>query len=83
MSPNLIGIIGVLMVLTAYLLLQMGKISSNKPFYSLLNLLASCAVVYSLLYEWNLPAFLMELAWVIISGYGLYRALIFPHNKKL
>jgi hypothetical protein len=74
--PNLVGLVGVGMVLMAYLFLQVGKISSDKPTYSLINLLASSAILYSLLYEWNLPAFLMEAAWAGISAYGLWKALL-------
>ena len=70
---NIIGVSGVLLVLLAFLLLQIGRLSSEKPVYSWLNLVGAMAIIYSLFFDFNLPSFLMEASWLIISMVGLWR----------
>ena len=82
MLTNTIGIIGDILVIVAFFLLQTRRIDSSHLSYSLLNILGSLAVLYSLMYEWNLPAFVIECAWVIISGWGLYSYIIIKINKN-
>ena len=62
-----IGVVGVILTLVAYYLLQTGKISAEKPLYSWLNGVGAVMIVFSLFWEWNLPSFLMEGAWALIS----------------
>lgn len=70
---NLVGILGVIMVLCAYLWLQLERIEPLGFSYSFLNGLGSGLILVSLLYDFNLPAFLVELAWVFISVIGILR----------
>jgi uncharacterized membrane protein YfcA len=70
---DLVGIIGVVMMMVTYLLLQLNKISSNDLAYSLLNAIGASFVVLSLLVNFNLSALLMEVFWVLISFIGIYR----------
>jgi len=56
-----------------YLLLQSEKISSRDLSYSLMNGVGALLVVISLLYQFNLSAFLVEVFWLLISIYGLIR----------
>ena len=58
----------------AYLLLQLNKLS-NGLLYSTLNALGAGLIVVSLLTNFNLSAFLMEVFWVLISLIGVYRHL--------
>ncbi len=66
-----IGIIGVVMVLITYFLLQSQKIDSKGFLYSFLNAFGSLLIVYSLLYNWNLASFIIEFFWILISLWGL------------
>jgi hypothetical protein len=69
-----VGYIGVFFVLLAYLLLQAHKIRGNGLTYQLLNVLGAIGVILSLVFGLgpiNWPAFLMELAWVIIGVFGI------------
>ena len=66
------GNIGVLLPMIAYLLLQLNKLS-NGLLYSTLNALGAGLIVVSLLTNFNLSAFLMELFWVLIRLIGVYR----------
>jgi hypothetical protein len=72
---NGVGIIGVVLILVAFFLLQIGKLSSRDFLYSLLNLLGALGILISLIYEWNLSAFIIEIAWILISIYGLIKNL--------
>jgi hypothetical protein len=66
------GNVGVLLLMIAYLLLQLNKLS-NGLLYSILNAAGAGLIVLSLLSNFNLSAFLMEVFWVLISLIGIYR----------
>ncbi|MEM9302375.1 MAG: hypothetical protein AAGE01_09715 [Pseudomonadota bacterium] len=70
---NIIGSVGVLLILGTYLALQLGHMRSYQPMYSVLNGLGAAAVLVSLVVDFNLPAFIIEAAWLVISIIGLYR----------
>ncbi len=79
-----LGLVGVISVLTAYLLLQMHKIKPDSYTYSWLNLIGAGLVLVSLFFVWNLPAALVEMAWMLISIYGLIKRFFYirEHKKK-
>ena len=68
-----IGIVGVLLILLAYFLLQNEMLSIETLCYSLLNLIGALLILVSLFYHWNLPSVLIEIAWILISIRGIYR----------
>lgn len=70
---DLIGIAGVTAMLVAYYMSLRGLIDVNDPRYLWMNLLGSLAVVFSLLWAWNLPAFLIDSTWAAISAYSILR----------
>ena len=72
---NTIGVAGTILILLAYFLLQTNKIRSEHLIYSLLNLFGASGVVFSLMFDWNLPSFIVESFWVIISLIGVVRFL--------
>lgn len=68
------GYVGVVLVLLAYLLLQARVLRGDGLVYQLMNLFGALGVMLSLMFGgFNLPAFLMELAWLLISLYGIMR----------
>ena len=67
------GNIGVVLMVLAYLLIQAEKIRSRDLSYSLMNGAGALLVVVSLLYRFNLSAFLVESLWFVISVYGLFK----------
>jgi hypothetical protein len=73
---DLVGFTGVVLIVVAYLLLQLNKLPSSAPAYSLLNALGALLVIVSLLFDFNLAAFLMEAFWFLISLFGLLRPII-------
>lgn len=78
---NIAGTIGVIAILYAYYELQLEKLRFDDYVYLLLNAVGSSLIVFSLLVEFNLSAFLMELAWVFVSCFGLYRRWIKDKKK--
>ena len=72
---DVLGAIGVALVLGAYFLLQTGRLRAEALSYSLANGIGAALVVLSLCFEFNLAAFLLEGAWVVISGIGIARFL--------
>ena len=70
---DLLGNIGVVVLILTYLMLQLNKLSSDGLAYSLLNAIGASLIVISLLYDFNLSALLMEVFWVLISLVGIYR----------
>lgn len=70
---DLIGIVGVVVLMLTYLMLQLQKLSSDGLAYSLLNAIGASLIIVSLLFNFNLSALLIEVFWVLISLVGIYR----------
>lgn len=79
---NIIGISGVLMVLLAYCLLQMNKLNQTSISYSLLNFIGSGFILISLYFSWNLASGIIEIAWFLISLFGLTKAIYFRREIR-
>ncbi len=73
MIYDIIGIFGVTLVLFSYLLLQLGKISSEDLRYILMNMFGSGGILVSLTQNFNVASVLIESSWVTISLIGLIR----------
>jgi paired small multidrug resistance pump len=69
------GIAGTLMVLGAFFLLQAGRVSGTSLAYQLLNLFGAGGVLVSLWGKFNLSVFVLELAWMVVSLYGIVRSV--------
>ena len=72
---NIGGIIGVVLMVVAYFLISTEKVNGRSPLFHSLNLVGASLVLVSLLFDWNLPAFLIEVVWVSISSFGLIRSM--------
>jgi len=68
------GLIGSVVVVTAYLLNQRGRLASSDWRFPAANLVGASAILLSLTEAWNLPAAVIEFFWAAISLYGLVRA---------
>ena len=69
-----VGLLGTVMILGAFVLLQARKLSGTGLTYQLLNLFGAAGILVSLLGKFNLPVFLLESAWVAVSAYGIVRS---------
>lgn len=72
---DLIGNIGVVIIVVAYLMLQLEKLESTDLAYSVMNAVGASLIVASLIVDFNLSALLMEVFWVLISFIGIGRHL--------
>lgn len=70
---DLVGNIGVALVLGSYLLLQAGRLRADGFGYGTVNALGALLIGYSLLFDFNLSSFIIEVAWFLISVYGMVR----------
>ena len=79
---DVIGLVGVFLVLWSYLWLQLNRWAPDDLIYSATNFIGSIFIVISLLHTWNLASFVIEVAWLAISAYGIYKFYFKPHNKE-
>lgn len=70
-----IGLLGALLILLAFALLQLERLDPRRPLYSLLNAAGAAAILVSLVFAFNLAAAFIETAWLAISLYGIWRAM--------
>ena len=68
-----VGSLGVLIIVAAYLWLQIGRIAGQNVVFSGANLLGSMLILVSLYF--NFSAVLIEIFWIIISLFGLVMGL--------
>lgn len=80
--PNFIGLIGVGIIVVSYFLLHAHLLKIENLIFSVLNAVSSLMVLYSLIYEWNTPAVLIECFWLGISLFGIIRVLIKKRNIR-
>jgi len=74
--PDIIGLIGVALILLAYAALQFERLVATDWRYSALNGIGAALILVSLYYDFNLPTFVIEVAWVLISVFGLYKSWV-------
>jgi len=72
---DLVGNIGVFLVVLAFYLLQTERLNSRDIRYSLLNLVGAILLLTSLLFNWNLSSVIIELFWIGISLIGIFKHL--------
>jgi len=70
---NVVGNVGVLLIVGSYFLVQIRRMSALNPPYIVLNGLGALLILYSLWFDFNLSAFLIEVIWLGISLLGLVR----------
>jgi hypothetical protein len=67
------GLLGVLLVLIAYGGAALGRLEATGPLALVLNLIGASLILVSLIYDFNLSAFVMESLWALIALIGLGR----------
>jgi hypothetical protein len=78
---DVIGTLGVALIILTYVLLQLGRISSEQLVYSLLNAIGASLILISLYFSFNFPAFIVEFFWLLISLVGIGRYIATKHNQ--
>jgi predicted membrane protein len=72
---DIVGAVGVTLVLGTYAALQAGRMAADGLLYSVLNLAGAIFIGYSLLFAFNLASFTIEVFWASASAFGIWRAL--------
>jgi MFS family permease len=71
--PQSIGVTGMICVVYAYLAIEKGWVDRNQRRYYMINLVGAVLLTISLLFNFNLGSFLIEMFWIWISIAGLIR----------
>ncbi len=72
---DIVGTIGVAIIILAYILLQTERLRSERLGFSLLNAVGAALILISLYYTFNFPSFVVEFFWLVISLYGIGKSL--------
>lgn len=72
---DIVGVLGVMMIVSVYLLIQIDRLSSKSLLFSVMNGLGAFFVLCSLYFEFNLSAVVIEFFWLCISLVGIVLAL--------
>lgn len=70
-----LGLVGAGLIALCYLLLHAGRMDPTRLPYSVWNGVGAAAILISLSQEFNLAAFVIEAFWLLVSLYGVTRAL--------
>ncbi|MBK6725046.1 MAG: hypothetical protein IPG58_17855 [Acidobacteria bacterium] len=68
---DILGTVGVTLIVLTYVLLQIGRVRSDQLVYSILNSVGASLILVSLYYNFNFPAFVVEFFWLLISLFGI------------
>jgi hypothetical protein len=71
--PDAAGLVGVVLMLAAYIGAQVDRLDPRGAPSLLMNLVGPALVIWSLMYRFNLPAFLTEASWAAAAAFGLAR----------
>ncbi len=72
---DIIGTVGVAVIIIAYFLLQTGRLRSEHLAYSVMNGFGAVLILISLYYAFNFPSFVVEFFWLLISLYGIVNSI--------
>ena len=70
---DLVGLLGTVLVVGSYFLLQSGRLSGTGLPYQLINIAGSGCILVSLIGGFNLSVALLQCTWIAISVYGIVR----------
>ena len=79
---DILGTLGVAVIVLTYALLQLGKISSDQVQYSLLNAIGASLILVSLYFEFNFPSVVVEAFWLLISLFGIGKYLLRQKHEQ-
>jgi len=72
--PDAVGLVGVVLYVGAYAGLQTGRLGLADMRYTILNATGGLAVIFSLVWSFNLAAFVTQVLWLIFTLVGYLRS---------
>lgn len=79
---QIIGVIGFSLYITAFTLLQTGRICGNSVGYTCFVVTAASCVLISLITAFNLAAFLIQASYVCLGMFGLSRRFVIHRMRQ-
>lgn len=73
--PDIIGFMGVGSLVAAYFMISSGRVNGESIKYHGLNILGSMLLLISLYYKFNVSAVAIQIIWITIGSYGIWRSL--------
>ena len=70
-----IGMLGTILVVLAYCLLQLERTDPRGLAYNMINLIGAILLLVSLCFHFNLASFVIEIFWIAASLIGLWKYL--------
>ena len=67
------GWIGAALILLAYLLLSMGKVTGQSPLYQGMNIVGATGFIVNGWWHGALPSAVLNVIWMLIGGVALWR----------
>ena len=64
---------GALLILSAYLLLSLGRLSGQSPVYQWMNVIGACGFAINGWWHGALPSAALNVVWLLIGGMALWR----------
>ncbi|GAB4162482.1 MAG: hypothetical protein Tsb006_0730 [Rickettsiaceae bacterium] len=80
---DIVGLMGVFLVVTSFFLLQAEKFTPDSTGYLLFNFFGALMLLFSLYYNWNLASVIIECLWLTITIYGIIKFKLFRKCDKL
>jgi len=68
---DILGTLGVSVIILTYVLLQIERVRSDQLIYSLLNAIGAALILVSLYFDFNFPSVVVEFFWLVISLFGI------------
>ena len=68
---DILGTLGVAIIVLTYILLQTERVRSDQLVYSLMNAIGAALILVSLYFDFNLPSVVVEVFWLLISLFGI------------
>jgi hypothetical protein len=68
---DILGTLGVAIIILTYVLLQIERVRSDQLIYSLLNAIGAALILVSLYFDYNFPSVVVEFFWLLISLFGI------------
>ena len=73
---DILGTLGVGVIILTYAMLQVGRIRSEQVAYSLLNAVGASLILVSLYFDFNFPSVVVEFFWLLISLFGIGKYIV-------
>ena len=70
---KILGLTGASFVLYAYIMISQKKWSESQKIYHFFNIIGAGLILFSLSFDFNIAAFVIQIFWIAIGLLGLYR----------